>query len=175
MIDSTWRRIAGIHVEDEGEIAAVWFSHDKTTDCVHLYDCAIFRREVLAVIGEGLNVRGRWIPIAWEKSAEDMANKLLERGCNILPEAEKETDAVREVGSREIWERMRTGRFKVDKRMAEWLDEYRSFYRQEGQVPKTSHPFMSATRHAITQLPYARAQKPQGRPPPKNHRKVAIV
>lgn len=162
MIDEKWRRIAGIHVEDQGTIAAVWLARDSETDTVHLYDCAKFTREVLAVIGEGLNARGRWIPIAWENSAEEMSKKLLDRGCNMLPEPIKETEALAEVLSRDVWERMRTDRFKVDKRLAEWLDEYRAFYREDGQVPRTSHPLMSATRHAISQIEYARRQTQRG-------------
>lgn len=158
MIDSNWKRIAGVHVQGEGEIAAVWMAHETDADRLHLYDCCIFRREVLAVIAEGINCRGRWIPIAWHEEAKDIADKLLDRGCNMLPEPCKDTEAMAEVVSREIWERMRTDRFKVDKRLAEWLDEYRSFYREDSQVPRTSHPMMSATRHAVSQLEFARRQ-----------------
>lgn len=174
MIAPEWRRICGLHVQDEGEIAAVWLAHDKDTDVLHAYDSVIFRREVMAVIGEGINNRGRWIPIAWEKSAKDVADKLLERGCNTLPEAEKETQAIREVTSRDIWERMRTGRFKVDKRLSEWLDEFNQFYREDAQVPNTSHPLMAATRHAVANLGYARRQAPRRRLA-GNYPKVAIV
>lgn len=153
-----------MHVQDEGEMAAVWLAHDKTGgDVLHLYDCCVFRREVLAVIAEGLNCRGRWIPVAWAEKAKDISGKLLERGCNMLPEGATDTDAVAEVVSRDIWERMRSGRFKVDKRLAEWLDEYRAFYREESRVPRVSHPLMSATRHAVAMLQYSRRTEPAGR------------
>lgn len=155
-IDESWSRIAGVHVENQGEMAIVWLAHDKVSDCVHLYDCAVFRREVLAVIAEGINARGRWIPLAWEKDAEEAVKKLKERGCKAIADGYKDTPAVSEVTSRDIWERMRTGRFKVDKRNAEWLDEYRNFYREDGQVPKDSFPLMSATRHAMSVLKKAR-------------------
>src|SRR3546814_4945820 len=114
-----------------------------------MYDCCVFRREVLAVIAEGLNARGRWIPVAWESALKDMADKLLDRGCNVLPEPVKDTDALAEVTSRDIEERMRSGRFKVDKRLAEWLDEFRAFSRRDAKVPRTGYPLMSATRHAV--------------------------
>lgn len=174
MIAPEWRRIAGLHVQDEGEIAAVWLAHDRETDVLHCYDSVIFRREVMAVIGEGINNRGRWIPVAWEKTAKEVADKLLYRGCNMLLEAEKETQAVREVTSRDIWERMRTGRFKVDKRLSEWLDEYRQFYREDAQVPNSSHPLMAATRHAVAHLDYAKRQAPKGKPP-RNFPPVSII
>jgi hypothetical protein len=174
VIDPTWRRIAGVQSQDDGLMAAVWMAHDKASDVIHLYDACIFRREVMAVIAEGLNARGRWIPVAWDASAKDMTSTLLDRGVNILPEPCKTSQASAEVVSREIWERMRTGRFKVDKRLAEWLDEYKSFYRQDAQVPLSGHPLMSATRYAVEQLPYARRQA-QTRAGTGNFPKLAIV
>lgn len=164
MIENSWPRIAGIHAEDDGTIGAVWLAHNKETDTLYVYDCAKFAREVFVVIGEGLNVRGRHIPIAWSDKSKDMADKLLmDRGCNMLPEACKDTPAVAEVVSRDIWERMRTGRFVALKRMSEWLDEYKAFYREGGQIPRTAHPLMSATRYAVAQMQYARRKEPKGK------------
>lgn len=174
MIAPEWRRIAGIQVMDEGDIGAVWLAHDKMSDTVHVYDCCVFRREVFAVIAEGLNCRGRWVPIAWESKAKDMADKLLSRGCRMLPEPIKDSQTVAEVSSRDILERMKTGRLKVDKRLGEWLDEYKKFYRQDAQVPMSGSPLMAATRHAVSQLPYARRQAKAGRKI-GNFPKVAMV
>lgn len=162
MIQPRWKRIAALHCQGQAEIAAAWLAHNRDADTVHLYDCALFKVEVLAVIAEGLVARGRWIPVAWEQDAKEIADSLLERGCNMLPKPVKETPAMSEVVSREILARMRSGRFKVDSRLAEWLDEYRSFYRQEGQVPRDSYPLMSATRHAVGQLDFALAQATHG-------------
>jgi hypothetical protein len=52
---------------------------------------------------------------------------------------------------------MRTSRFRVDKRVAEWLNEYRNYYRDNAKVPLEGFPLMAATRHAIEMLHYARA------------------
>jgi hypothetical protein len=174
MIEGHWRRISGVHVQDDGTIGVAWMAHDKDADCIHLYDACVFRREVIAVIAEGLNARGRWIPVAWEKAAKGMADKLLDRGCNMLPEPSDDADALAEVTSRDIWERMRSGRFKVDKRLAEWLDEFKTFTREDSKVPKTNHPLMAATRHAVAQLDYAKRQAPKGQRKTL-YPKVAIV
>ena len=174
MIQSDWRRIAGIEVGDDGTIACVWTAHDKKTDIIHMYDACIFRREVPVVIAEGLNARGRWIPISWEAKAKDFADKLLDRGCNMLPEPNKDSDTMAEVVSRDIWERMRTGRFKVDKRLKEWLDEFDTFHRKDSKVPKGTHPMMAATRHAMAMLDYARRQSPKKRKQPITAR-IAII
>jgi hypothetical protein len=174
MIAPEWRRIAGLQVQAFGEVAAVWLAHDKDSDVVHCYDACIFRREVLAVIAEGLNARGRRIPMAWEPDAKDMADKLLDRGCNMLPKFEKHTEAMAEFVSRDIWERMRSGRFKVDKRLKEWLDEFNSFSRKDAKVPLETHPLMAATRHAMAQIDYALRLEPK-RTKGNNFPKVSIL
>ena len=159
-------------MQDDGTMAAVWLAHDPDSDVLHLYDACLFRREVLAVIAEGLNARGRWIPVAWVH--QEVADELVNRGCNMLPDPSKETEAMAEVMSREIWERMRSGRFKVDKRLSEWLEEYRTFSRKDAKVPEQSHPLMAATRHAMGELAYARAEQAY-RSATKNYPKISIA
>jgi hypothetical protein len=173
MIAPEWKRIAGLHVLDDGNIGVVWMALDTDTDTIHLYDCCLFRSEVLAVISEGINARGRWVPISWEKGAKDMSEKLLERGCNMLPEPISDTDALREVASRDIWERLRTKRLKADKRLSEWIDEYKSYYRDGSKVPNGSFPLMAATRHAVGNLNYAKRQAPKRST--QNYPKLAII
>lgn len=156
MIDPLWRRIAGIHMQDEGEIGAVWMAHDRTTDCIHMYDACIFRKEVLPVISEGLNARGRWIPIAWQddKSMAAMSTELSKRGCKMMYDP---VDDMPDMISREIEERMRSGRFKVDKRLGEWLEEYRTYYQAHSKIPE-GFPLMTATRFAVGNLKRAKRQ-----------------
>jgi hypothetical protein len=157
VIESHWKRIAGMCVEPDGSIALVWMALDRDTDTVHLYDTAVFQREVLAVVAQGINARGRWIPVAWRD--KDIADKLLnEHGVNIIPEGIKETKTSAEVSARDVWERMRTGRFKVDRRLGDWVQASKQFYRDDSQIPLVGHPLMSATRFAIERLDYARAQ-----------------
>lgn len=168
------RRIAGVEVEDDGTIVAVWLGHDKVSDVVTLYDCCRFNAEVLAVISEGLNARGRWIPIAWSAADEDFSEKLLDRGCNMLYDGLKETPQMAEMSSRDIEERMRTGRFKVERRLAEWLTEFELFGKEGGKIPTSGYPLMAATRYAITQLDCAkRLQQP--RKTKSNERRIAMI
>ena len=103
-----------------------------------------------------------------------MIDRLLDRGCNTLPEPSKQTPVLAEAISREITERMRTGRFKVNSRLAEWLDEYKSFIREDGQVPLKSHPLMSATRHAVADLDYAKRQGKKGLPQ-SNYPRISMI
>src|SRR5690606_21775783 len=129
MIEPHWYRIAGLHTTDSGEIAMTWLALDRDSDVVHLYDACVFRREVLAVVCEGINARGRWIPVAWEKNAKALADELLSRGVNMTVEPAIDDDPMSEIISRTIWERMRSSRFRVNRRLGEWLDEFKSFQR----------------------------------------------
>lgn len=174
MIDPSWRRIAGFHAQDDGHIGVVWLAIDPYSDVAHLYDAAVFKREVMAVVAEGISARGRWIPLAWPKSAEEFQKQLLNRGINCLPEPCAEKQSVAEVISREIWQRMRTSRFRVDQRVGEWLDEFRNFYRDESKVPMEGFPLMAATRYAVEMARYA---KPLEHPRSKkrNHPQVSVV
>ena len=171
MIDPTWKRIAGLHVADDGDISLAWLAHDKESDCITLYDACVFRREVLAVIAEGINARGRWIPIAWQRDAKDLSAELYERGCKMLHDP---VENIVERSSADIWERMRSKRLKVDKRLSEWLEEFRRFFQEDAQIPLSGYPFMLATCHAIANLKYAKRQSAK-RTPGVNHPKVAII
>ena len=172
MIDPSWYRIGGIHCQDSGDIAAGWLAHDKETDTIHLYHACVFKSEPFPMIEEGLNAQGRWIPIAWEN--KEVADKLLERGCNMIYEAVKDSDAVASVTARDIQDRMRTGRFKVAKHLKNWWDEMEAYPTVDGRVPRGTHPLMDCTRHAVSMLSYAKRQAPKKRKN-KNYPEVAIV
>lgn len=172
MIEDTWPRISGMYVRDDGDVACVWLAHDKERDLVHLYDACVFQREVWAVIAAALNARGRFIPVAW--THREASDALLERGVRTLPEAVDDSPASAEVASRDVWERMRTHRFKVDRRLRDWAEEYETFSRVDQKVPKDTHPLMTATRIAVQALPYARRAVPR-RSGATNYPKMAIV
>lgn len=171
-MEDTWPRIAGMHVRDDGDVGCVWLAHDKERDLVHLYDACTFKREVWAVIAEALNARGRFVPVAW--THKEASDALLERGVRVLPEAVDDSSASAEVASRDVWERMRTHRFKVDRRLRDWSDEYETYSRVDQKVPRDTHPLMSATRYAVQALPYAIASSKRKRSQPM-FRQTAIV
>lgn len=156
-------------------MGCVWLAHDPLSSVVHCYDAAIIRNDAFAVIAEGIGARGKWIPLAWHKDAEPFTKKLLdEYGINVLPDPCADKQSVAETISREIWSRMRSSRFRVDQRVGEWLNEYRSFFRDQSKIPQSGFPLMAATRHAIEMLNYA---KPQAMPGSKkmNYPKLALI
>lgn len=157
MIGRDWPRVAGIHTPETGDVAGVWMAYERDTDTVHIYDACIFRREVLAVIAEGLNARGRRIPVAWTSAAKAMADELLARGVNMMVDECDDSDGMAEIVSLTIWERLRTARLRVDKRLAEWFAEAEKFDRQEGKIPRDGFPLMTATRFALQMLDRGRS------------------
>lgn len=174
MIQPYWRRIAGFHMEDSGQLGVVWLAHDLTASVIHCYDAALFNTEVMAVVTEGIAARGRRIPIAWRKKDKAMANKLLSAKLPVLPDPSEDSQAMAEVVSREIWQRLLTSQFKVEVSVGAWLKEYKKFYRDGEQIPQEGFPLMAATRHAIQMLPFARSESDVHRNQP-NAPKVAIV
>ena len=157
MIPDEWGRVAGIKFLESGTAGAVWLAFNRLADTIHVYDACMFKREVMAVIAEGMNARGRSVPVAWEKPTENLKIALVDRGCHMLYDPVEETQEMAEVVSRELWSRMRSGRFRVDKRLAEWLDEFKTYQRKDGLVALQTHPLMSATRFAMMMLSKAKA------------------
>jgi len=171
-MESHHKRIAGMHVTKNGNIALVWLARDPDSDNIHIYDACIFQTEVPAVITESINARGRWIPVAW--THEEMQRSFLDRGCRMLPEASSDSDEMAEIVSRDLWERIRTKRITVDKRLKNWIEEAQSLERDEGKIPKDSHPLMAATRIAIQQIKSAKRLQPRHKRQ-ESGRAVAII
>lgn len=170
-MDPSLKRIAGMHVCDNGDHAFVWLGHDSTVDQITVYDSCIFKSEVAIVIAEGVNARGRWIPVAWSNKVQ--ADALLDRGCKMLVDGVDDSNAMAEMLSRDMWERMRSKRFKIDKRLMDWIEESKSFQKEKNKIPTDSHPLMAATRNAIAQIKSARRlQQPSRRKPTA---RVAII
>lgn len=174
MLDPTWKRIAGIHVEDDGVVGAVWMALDWVANVVHVYDAARLDNEVPAVIVEAIAARGRHYPLAWRKPDKDFADRLLAGGVNVLPDPCTDNQAMAEVVSREIQQKIRTGQFRVDKRVGSWKSEYTNFAKDGNHVPRAGFPLMAATRHCIEMLPCAEPERQPGRDM-LNHRKVRVI
>jgi phage terminase large subunit-like protein len=66
-----------------------------------------------------------------------------------------------ETGIQAMYDRMTTGRFKVALHLGDWWEEFRTYHRKDGMLVKQNDDIMSATRHAIMMLRFA---KVSGRP-----------
>jgi hypothetical protein len=165
-LEPYWKRIAGMHHEDNGDLGVVWAAYDDRGGILTLYDCALFRMEVPAVIQYGITARGRHIPLAWRKQDESMATLLLDAGVNVIPEHVTETPSSIEVDTQEVFQRLRAQSLRVERRVTEWLSEYKRMQREvksdgatnRWTVPAKGFPLIAATRHAVKCLDWAEAE-----------------
>jgi hypothetical protein len=70
-----------------------------------------------------------------------------------------------EAGIAEMLDRMQTGRWKVFKTCASWLEERRLYHRKDGKIVKERDDVISASRYALMMLRHAETKpKPAGAP-----------
>lgn len=166
------RRIAGLHVEDDGRIGVCWLADDLSV--LRVVDAALFRNEHFAVVADGISARGRWIPIAWHKAAEPIAVKLRdEYGCKMLPDPCSDNESFVSAMTNQMVQMLSGSRLRVEgPTLGSWLNEYR-LVQQAGDIPKGGYPLMSATRHAIECVRYAKGQ-PSSKPATPNGMRMPI-
>ena len=169
----TLRHIFGFHAENHGEsFAIVCLSVEgKHSKRVTVFDSFLWpQREVsfndIAAELKRHNAKGanrlESIPIAWDRSAEPFAERLLELDCAMLRDelVQAETPAIARGITMELEERMRLRTFDVMPNNVAWLEEHKRFgLDHDGQIPLTGYPLMSATRHAFAHIDRA---KPPG-------------
>lgn len=174
-VDETWRRISGCHIEDDGSIGVVWIARDPLSDITVLYDAVVFRDQEFPVIADGINARGKWIPMAWPKGTEHFTEKLRkEYGINTLIDPCEDKQSAAEMITKTVSQRMKTGRFIPSSTAGAWLQERKSYSTHDQKVPLEGFPLMSATRHAVEMLSWAKPQvSPKGKQ--ANYPKVPLV
>jgi hypothetical protein len=69
-----------------------------------------------------------------------------------------------EAGLSDMLQRMQTGRWKVFRTCAHWLEEFRLYHRKDGKVVKERDDVISASRYALMMKRMA-TTKPQPREP----------
>ncbi len=181
-----WPRICGLDFGWDHPSAAVWLAWDRDADTVYVYDCYRERNVTPAVQAASIRARGAWIPVAWpadgmqtEKgTGRRLVTHYTEAGCNMLSEHaqyEKSADSTPqslvsvEAGVMDMLTRMQSGRLKVFKHLADWLEEFRLYHRKEGRIVKERDDLMSATRYGLMMLRHATTEKPANKrktPPP---------
>ncbi len=112
---------------------------------------------------------GRQSPVAWPQDAtqrrefegrlEPLAKVYKAHGLNMLPSHATFPDGSNstELGILQMQERFASARLKGFASCTEWFEEYRQYYRRDGQLVKVRDDLMSATRvgvwHCATPAP----------------------
>jgi phage terminase large subunit-like protein len=168
-----WRRIAGLDFGIEHPTAGAWLAWDELTDTVYLYDEYRQTGETPVYHAQAFKGRGAWIPVAWphdgltrdKGSGIPLVDQYRKHGVNALAvpaqwEAEVQAERgvhaqSREAAVLEIFERMRTGRFKVFSHCRQFLEEKNGLHRKDGKIVAEDDDIESAIRYALMMLRYS--------------------
>ena len=141
--------------------AAVLLAWDKDTDT--LYILHTIRVANLTPVQHAAAMRAvdANAPVAWPHDGHDRdkgsgleLKKIYEdQGLNMLPTHAQfeEGGYSTEAGVAQMIGFMEAGRFKVNRWLSDWFDEFRSYYRDKGLIVKTNDDLMSATRIGVMQ------------------------
>ncbi len=143
--------------------AAVWIAWDRDLDILYVYDCWKGTGTISENATEIRRKTKDYIPVFWPhdatqkdpRSAKTYSDLYKDEGLNMWWESftnpprpgEKRGDLGVEAGIDAIWERMKSGRFKVSKHLHEWWEEFRMYHRKDGKIVDLKDDIMSATRY----------------------------
>lgn len=167
-IPKNWKQIIGIDFGWDHPTAAIRLALDPENDVVHIVSAYRQKEATPLIHAAAIRPWGEGIPVAWphdalqhDKSGEQYRKLYAEHGLAMLSThasyEDKEKGNKVEEGLMDILQRMQTGRFKVDRTLSDWWEEFRMYHRKDGKVIKEHEDLMSATRYAVMMLRYAEA------------------
>lgn len=165
-IPDHYAEIIGIDFGTDHPAAAVKVAWDRDEDVIYVIEARKQRNmdaEQHSQIIKGLGGNfGDKVPVTWPHDGvnkEKGDNKALFKkytahSVTMLSRSARYDDdkggaQPREPVIMEIYERMRTGRFKVFSTCGDWLTEFRNYHRKDGKVVDRMDDLMSATNYAI--------------------------
>jgi len=160
-------RINGVDFGIDHPHATVYCAWDRDADTFYVYDCYKKSGETPLYHSEAAKKHGDWIPTAWPHdgikrdtgSGVALKDQYRHHGVFMLKEHAHypdERSMSREAGLMEMYEWMRTDRFKVFTTLSHWFEEKRLYHRNNGKVVDEYDDIMSATRYAFVMRRYAR-------------------
>lgn len=171
-IPVVWTQIIGIDFGYDHPFGAVRLAHDRDNDIV--YVTADYRKRQAGPVIHAASIKpwGDWIPVAWphdglrkdkDPSGKEFRKLYEEQGLNMLPDKAEFEDGGygREAGLMDMLDRMETGRWKVFRTCASWLEERRMYHRKDGVVVDERDDVLCASRYALMMLRHAIQQKPK--------------
>lgn len=185
-IPKNWKQIIGMDFGWDHPTAAVRLVWDEENDVIHVTSAYKQREAIPLIHAAAIKPWGEGIPVAWphdaiqhDKRGDQYYAIYRDHGLAMLSEhaqfPDKRGNSV-EAGIAEILERMQTGRWKVDRTLSLWWEEFRMYHRVKkddgtSEIHKINDDLMSATRYAYMMLRYALSGAEVAPPPDryKNH------
>jgi Terminase RNaseH-like domain len=150
-----WLQIVGLDFGWDHPTAAVRVVWDRDTDTLYVTNAYRLSEEVPVIHATAIKGWGSWLPVAWPHDGlqyKDAGLKMLDEQASH----EAGGNGV-EAGIAEIFERMRTGRFKVFAGLGIWFEEFRTYHRAKGLIVKERDDLMAATRYGVMMRRFAKA------------------
>lgn len=162
-----WAKIWGIDFGIGHPFAAVLLAWDRDTDTMHVLHCIRVAGQLPHQHAALMKPVGAGVKVSWphdghrrdSNSGEPLAQIYKRHGLAMLPTHATHVDGSisTEAGILEMYERMKTGRFKVSAHCVDWFEEFRGYCRKDGEIVKYKDDLMSATRIAVTMRRFAQA------------------
>jgi phage terminase large subunit-like protein len=165
-----WPQLIGMDFGDDHPTAAVKIAYDKQNDCVYVTkeyrqaeeSFVVHARAIKAMGGDSMTVV--WPHDGWQQADRAGRNEATfaelyrKEGVRMWPEHATFPDGGygTVAAADAIFDRMRTGRFKVFDTCAMWFEECRRYHKKDGKIQKQFDDLQSATHKAVMMLRVAR-------------------
>lgn len=151
-IPAHWPRAFGMDV-GWNRTAAIWGARDPESGMIYLYAEHYYAHSEPGENARAIRARGEWIPGVIDPAArgrsqvdgEQLLQNYLDLGLDVEP-----ADNSREAGIYLVWEMYVSGKLKVFKSLANFLNEFRRYRRDEdGKIVKENDHLQDAKRYLI--------------------------
>ena len=170
-IPAHWARINGMDFGIDHPAAGAFCAHDRDNDTFYVYDGYKMPGETPIYHAAAMKKHGEWIPNAWpqdglqrEKSSNvALKDQYRKHSLYMLRDYAQYPDArgnSREASLIEMYEYMRTGKFRVFSNLSQWFEEKRMYHRKDGLVVAKYDDLLSATRYGFMMRRVAIAKPP---------------
>lgn len=154
-----WAKLWAIDFGMGHPFAAVLLLWDRDLDVLHVHKTIKMADAIIMQHAARMKQVAAAVPVAWphdghqrdRQSGEPMSRLYKAEGLQMYHEhATWPTGGYSmEAGLTEMDERMKNGKLKVSRELAEWLEEYRFYHRKDGVVVPLKDDLMSATRVGV--------------------------
>ena len=168
-IPSHFARIKGIDFGIDHPAALADIAWDRDKDIIYVTRTWKKKNAESEEHAEAINMKNSWIPVAWphdganrEKgSGQRLKDNYSKHGVKLLGQSaryknDKGGSQAVEPIVQEIQERCRNGGFRVFADCTEFFDEYRNYYRKNGQLRKTMDDVLKSVFYAVMMRRYAK-------------------
>jgi hypothetical protein len=166
-LPSHFALIGGMDFGWDHPFAAVKLAWDREADCVYVTNEYRIREQTPIVHAAALKPWGPQLLWAWphdghqhdKGSGTTLAAQYRTAGLKVMPGHATHPDGGYglEAGLMAMFDRMKTGRFKVFESCVNWREEFRHYHRLDGLVVKNKDDLISASRVGVMVLRYARS------------------